>query len=114
MTTPLTPEEEAAALADLEPLFDALAEVNEFPCVECGESGDTLPCITCNKLICERCGAGCRFCKEHCPHDEIGYGVCLEPRHDGIGDDGRCGTCGRYLPLVCVDCQKQVNKEVSR
>lgn len=49
----------------LGPAFAALEEIREIPCAECGKTGDTLPCITCDKLVCGTCGIDIRFCKEH-------------------------------------------------
>lgn len=43
-----------------------------------------------------------------CCKAEIGPEVCRKHRHDGISDDGRCGTCGQYLPNVCTECGKRI------
>lgn len=48
-----------------------LNEIRELPCSVCGETGDTMPCITCDKLVCDECGTGTRWCKEHGDNDAI-------------------------------------------
>jgi hypothetical protein len=48
----------------MQPVVDLLAELEESPCVACGETGDTLPCINCDKLVCGECGSGCRWCQD--------------------------------------------------
>lgn len=45
-------------------ILAAIEEVREEPCSECGNTGDTLPCFTCHKLVCDECGDG-RYCKQH-------------------------------------------------
>jgi hypothetical protein len=65
----MTDEEMDAMSAVLAPILDVMEEINELPCAVCGEDGDTLPCITCDKLLCGKCGEGCRWCKGHGPLD---------------------------------------------
>ena len=50
-------------IEDLMPTLAVLEEIQELPCAECGGTGDTLPCIACDKLVCGQCGTGIRFCK---------------------------------------------------
>lgn len=52
-------------LEELEPAFQALEEIREMPCALCGDTGETLPCITCDKLVCNQCGVDERWCPEH-------------------------------------------------
>jgi hypothetical protein len=47
--------------------LDALDEINERPCVVCGETGDTLPCLECDKLLCGEHMAESFWCAEHAP-----------------------------------------------
>ncbi len=57
----LTSEESEVLYAAI----DTLDELRHTPCVECGETGDTMPCIVCNKMVCDDCGFDLRWCKEH-------------------------------------------------
>jgi hypothetical protein len=50
--------------------FECLDEIRDLPCTVCTSTGDTYPCITCDKLICGDCGEGVRWCKEHYPVKE--------------------------------------------
>lgn len=59
----------SSALSDLPSILDILAEVNERPCSVCGETGDTLPCLICDVLICGECGVDVRFCRKCKPMD---------------------------------------------
>lgn len=62
----------ANTLEALAPAFGVLDEIREMPCAICGETGDTLPCVKCDKLLCDNCGVDIRFCKEHPPSDYEG------------------------------------------
>lgn len=33
-------------------VLELLEDVNDLPCIYCGDFGATLPCLVCNKLIC--------------------------------------------------------------
>lgn len=57
----------AAADAIIAPLSDTLDGFRETPCGVCGATGDTLPCIVCSKPLCDGCGEGVIWCKEHPP-----------------------------------------------
>jgi len=48
-------------------VMDILEAKSDEPCSVCGEEGDTLPCLVCDKLICGECGDGTRWCNEHAP-----------------------------------------------
>lgn len=50
------------ALADA--VTDRLEEIADEPCVVCGEDGDTMPCVACDRLVCGECGVETRWCAE--------------------------------------------------
>lgn len=39
--------------------------IKEQPCVVCGDKGDTMPCVTCDKLVCEDHRDGAMNCLDH-------------------------------------------------
>lgn len=47
-----------------EALTDGFEEVAEEPCFACGEGGDSLPCVACDRPICSECGIETRWCAE--------------------------------------------------
>jgi hypothetical protein len=49
-------------IESLAPAFDALEEFRELPCAKCGSTGDTMPCLVCDKPICPAHTKGAGFC----------------------------------------------------
>lgn len=48
-----------------EGVMELLEDIQILPCSVCGQTGFTLPCLVCDKLLCDECSVGITFCKEH-------------------------------------------------
>jgi len=60
----MSEEEEAVEVMMI--ITEALRSAFNDPCAACGEVGDALPCINCDKLVCGSCGVDTRWCGKKC------------------------------------------------
>lgn len=62
-------EEDEEAIEVVGAIIEAICSHLNDPCADCGEVGDTLPCVHCDKLVCGDCGIDTRWCGKACVNE---------------------------------------------